>query len=102
MMNLYELQLEVAKQVDLFLEGRSTVKPEALGLDPRAATKLFVGDEITDNWIGVHNSELRAFEYYSGFSFIEPEYKIQMGEYTFYEVRDDTGRVQDALDYLDN
>ena len=102
MMNLYELQLEVAKQVDLFLEEKVTVNSKALGLDPWAAKKLFVGDKITDNWIGAHNSELRAFEYYSGFSYIEPRYKIYMGEYTFYEAGDKTGRVQDALDYLDN
>ena len=61
------------------INNAAMVTPEALGLDPRCAATLFVGDDF----IAVDTASDKRLQYYGGFEY-EREYRRELGDYVFY------------------
>ena len=91
---MWELQEQIECMVDQYFEdsGAQRVSAEAVGLDARAGY-LFISTE--EGWIASRNT--RSLEYYGGFEYIGEEYRVTVGEITFYS--SDHSRVADALEY---
>ncbi len=91
---MWELQEQIEQMVDQYFEDASAIRvsAEAVGLDARAGY-LFISTE--EGWIASRNT--RSLEYYGGFEYIGIEYRMTVGEITFYS--EDHSRVADALEY---
>ena len=91
---MWELQEQIEQMVDQYFEDASAIRvsAEAVGLDARAGY-LFISTE--EGWIASRNT--RSLEYYGGFEYIGEEYRVTVGEITFYS--SDHSRVSDALEY---
>ena len=91
---MWELQEQIECIVDQYFEDASAqrVSAEAVGLDARAGY-VFISTE--EGWIASRNT--RSLEYYGGFEYIGEEYRVTVGEITFYS--EDHSRVADALEY---
>ena len=91
---MWELQEQIEQMVDQYFEDASAIRvsAEAVGLDARAGY-LFISAE--EGWIASRNT--RSLEYYGGFEYIGEEYRVTVGEITFYS--SDHSRVADALEY---
>ena len=91
---MWELQEQIECIVDQYFEDASAqrVSAEAVGLDARAGY-VFISTE--EGWIASRNT--RSLEYYGGFEYIGEEYRVTVGEITFYS--SDHSRVADALEY---
>ena len=90
----------VQKAEDLANEvviGCDAVRAERLGLDNRAAFKLYVDKART--FIACAQSDVRTLNYYGGFEYIEPENITRVSGWTFYSR--DSDRVDSCLDRLD-
>ena len=94
---MWELQDQIDNLIDQYLEDSEAVRvsAEAVGLDHRAGY-LFISTE--EGWIASRNT--RSLEYYGGFEYIGEEYRVTVGEITFYS--DDHSRVWDAIEYFNN
>ena len=94
---MWELQEQIEKLVDQYFEDASAqrVSAEDVGLDLRAGY-LFVSTE--EGWIASRNT--RTLEYYGGFEYIGEDYKVTVGEITFYSA--DHSRVADAIEYYND
>ena len=91
---MWELQEQIECMVDQYFEdsGAQRVSAEAVGLDARAGY-VFISTE--EGWIASRNT--RSLEYYGGFEYIDIEYRVTVGEITFYS--EDHSRVADALEH---
>ena len=91
---MWELQEQIECIVDQYFEDASAqrVSAEAVGLDARAGY-VFISTE--EGWIASRNT--RSLEYYGGLEYIGEEYRVTVGEITFYS--SDHSRVADALEY---
>jgi hypothetical protein len=91
---MWELQEQIERMVDEYFEDSSAqrVSAEAVGLDHRAGY-VFISTE--EGWIASRNT--RSLEYYGGFEYIGEEYRVTVGEITFYS--SDHSRVADAIEY---
>jgi len=96
MSDAMELIGKVTAQVEDFLEDEGTkqVTAKELGLDPRAAYKLWA----TNDCIIVPKSEDRNLQYYGGFEYVDKECRKEVGDYVFYFSED--SRVAGHLDHL--
>ena len=94
---MWELQQEIDKMVDRYFENASAVRVDAeeIGLDSRAGY-VFLSTE--EGWVASRNT--RSLEYYGGFEYIGEDYKVTVGEMTFYS--EEHSRVADALEYFKN
>ena len=94
---MWELQEQIEQMVDQYFEDSSAIKvsAEAVGLDHRAGY-VFVSTE--EGWIASRNT--RLLEYYGGFEYIGEEYRVTVGEITFYS--SDHSRVADAIEYYND
>ena len=94
---MWELQEQIEQMVDEYFEDSEAqrVSAEAVGLDHRAGY-VFVSTE--EGWIASRNT--RSLEYYGGFEYIGEEYRVTVGEITFYS--DDDSRVWDAIEYFND
>ena len=94
---MWELQQEIDKMVDQYFENASAVRVDAeeIGLDSRAGY-VFLSTE--EGWVASRNT--RSLEYYGGFEYIGEDYKVTVGEMTFYS--EEHSRVADALEYFKN
>ena len=94
---MWELQDQIRNLVDEYFEdsGAVRVSAEAVGLDHRAGY-VFVSTE--EGWIASMNT--RTLEYYGGFEYIGEEYRVTVGEITFYS--SDHSRVADAIEYYND
>ena len=94
---MWELQEQINCMVDQYFEDASAqrVSAEAVGLDVRAGY-LFISTE--EGWIASRNT--RSLEYYGGFEYIGEEYRVTVGEITFYS--SDHSRVADAIEYYND
>lgn len=94
---MWELQNQIRNLVDEYFEdsGAVRVSAEAVGLDHRAGY-VFVSTE--EGWIASMNT--RTLEYYGGFEYIGEEYRVTVGEITFYS--SDHSRVADAIEYYND
>lgn len=91
-MNFETLLDNIDELIDGYLNGAQEVLPEDLGLDRRAAYRLF----ITDDVIAVTKDGDRSLQYYGGFEYVDPEYRRELGSWVFYSAEDD--RVAGHLD----
>ena len=94
---MWELQEQIEQMVDQYFEDSSAIRvsAEAVGLDARAGY-LFISTE--EGWIASRNT--RSLEYYGGFEYIGEEYRVTVGEITFYS--SDHSRVADAIEYYND
>jgi len=94
---MWELQDQIRNLVDEYFEdsGAVRVSAEAVGLDHRAGY-VFVSTE--EGWIASMNT--RTLEYYGGFEYIGEEYRVTVGEITFYS--SGHSRVADAIEYYND
>ena len=91
---MWELEEQVRWMVEQYIEDASAVRvsADAVGLDIRAGF-VFVSTE--EEWIATSNT--RSLEYYGGFEYVDIEYRVVVGEMTFYSA--DHSRVRDALEH---
>ena len=91
---MWELQEKIEIMVNQYFEDADAqkVSAEAVGLDVRAGY-VFISTEA--GWIASSNT--RSLEYYGGFEYIGTDYRVTVGEITFYS--EDHSRVADALEY---
>lgn len=94
---MWELQEQIDNMVDQYFEDAAAqrVSAEAVGLDARAGY-LFISAE--EGWIASRNT--RSLEYYGGFEYIDFDYRVTVGEITFYSA--DSSRVADAIQYYND
>ena len=94
---MWELQEQIEQMVDQYFEDSEAqrVRAEDVGLDHRAGY-LFISTE--EGWIASRNT--RSLEYYGGFEYIGEEYRVVVGEITFYS--SDHSRVADAIEYYND
>ena len=93
---MWELQEQIEQMVDQYFEASEAqrVSAEAVGRDHRAGY-VFISTE--EGWIASRNT--RSLEYYGGFEYIDAEYRVTVGEITFYS--SDHSRVADAIEYYE-
>ena len=94
---MWELQEQIEQMVDDYFEDAAAqrVSAEDVGLDRRAGY-LFISTE--EGWIASRNT--RSLEYYGGFEYIGEEYRVTVGEITFYS--SDHSRGADAIEYYND
>ena len=92
MQNINDLREEIESRVEEIIDFYTEVQPEDLGLDRRAAYRLYVNED----YIAVQNRDRRTLDYYGGFEYVDSESVFTLGNYTFYS-RDDE-RVNDHLE----
>ena len=90
-MNLEQLRDQVEELVEDFLADSEEVRPEQLGLESRAGWGL----RVHSDYIAVPSSGKKSLEYYGGFEYIDEDYRMVIGDWTFYLSED--GRVQTHL-----
>lgn len=91
-MDFQDLLFESNNLVNRYLARAAEVLPEDLGLDRRAAYRLFITDEV----IAVTKNCDRTLQYYGGFEYVGKEYRQEIGDWVFYSAEDD--RVGEHLD----
>jgi len=90
---LHELISEINSKVDgLIDEEFREVTPKEVGLDTRAAYRLF----INEDFIAVGRGNRRTLDYYGGFEYVDEEHVTVLGDMVFYSADDE--RVQGHLD----
>lgn len=90
-MNIYEL-IERANELALeCLEQAEEVKPEVIGMDKRSAYIL----RICHDFIAVELKYDKSLQYYGGFEYVDPDYRLVIGEYVFYSC--ECPRIQDHI-----
>lgn len=90
---VYELLSEINSRVEELIENEfQEVTPEEVGLDTRAAYRLFINEEF----IAVSKGNRRNLDYYGGFEYVDEEHITVIGDMVFYSADDE--RVQDHLD----
>ena len=92
MQNINDLREEIESRVEDIIDFYTEVLPEDLGLDRRAAYRLYVNED----YIAIANRDRRILDYYGGFEYVDSESVFTLGNYTFYS-RDDE-RVNDHLE----
>jgi hypothetical protein len=92
-MAIYELLSEINSKVESLIDKEfRQVTPVEVGLDTRAAYRLF----INEDYIAVSKGNRRSLDYYGGFEYVDEEHVNVLGDYVFYSADDE--RVQDHLD----
>jgi hypothetical protein len=90
---LNELLSEINSKVEgLIDEEFREVTPKEIGLDTRAAYRLF----INEDYIAVSKGNRRNLDYYGGFEYVDEEHVTVLGDMVFYSADDE--RVQGHLD----
>ena len=90
---LRELLSEMNSKVEgLIDEEFREVTPKEIGLDTRAAYRLF----INEDYIAVSRGNRRNLDYYGGFEYVDEEHVTVLGDMVFYSSEDE--RVQGHLD----
>ena len=69
-------------------------RPEALGLDHRAAHTIHVGT----GFLAVTREADRTLQYYGGFEYVDREHRLQLGDWVFYSA--DSDRVQGCIERI--
>ncbi len=82
-------------ETELDSEKYTLIRAENIGLDRRASVVY-----VSEDGIVVHNRYRQALEYYGGFEYVDKDYVITVGEYTFYAVEDN--RVASAVQFYFN
>lgn len=93
---MYQLLQEINIMVDDELaDNYSYISAKDVGLDTRAGRFY-----ISEDGIAVSKSYRSALEYYGGFEYVDKDYVITVGDYTFYASEDNrvAGTVSAWLD----
>jgi|TARA_R110000851_G_scaffold13665_3_gene46562 hypothetical protein len=89
---MYNELYNIGQQIDTAVKEQMTeVKADDVGLDRRAAHRLWV----TEDTIAVSKDVDRGLQYYGGFEYVDKEYRMEMGDWVFYFADDE--RVADHL-----
>jgi hypothetical protein len=91
-MDFEDLLDSVNRLVRDFMDKATEVTAEDLGLDRRAAYRLYVTDEV----IAVPKGDDGKLQYYGGFEYVDKEYRREIGDWVFYSAEDN--RVHGHLD----
>jgi hypothetical protein len=86
---------EIQYQVERHVNGLRRVSATELGLDVRCGS-AYVGENL--DCIIVDSGNVRSFNYYGGFEYIDDEDKTCLGDYTVF--LDTSDRVRDALENI--
>lgn len=84
-MDFEDLLDSVDRLVRDFMDKATEVTAEDLGLDRRAAYRLYITDEV----IAVPKGDDRVLQYYGGFEYVDKEYRKELGDWVFYSAEDD-------------
>lgn len=84
-MDFEDLLDSIDRQVRDFIDKATEVTAEDLGLDRRAAYRLFITDEV----IAVPKGDDRVLQYYGGFEYVDKECRHELGDWVFYSANDD-------------
>ena len=95
-MNLDTAINEVRMIADELISSLRQVKPEELGLDPRAGYTMYA----TEGAVAVRTYDIRSLNYYGGFEYVDAESIKVIGDYTFFMA--DDSRIQECLDCLED
>ena len=89
---MYTELYNIGQQVGAVVaETMTEVQAEDVGLDRRAAYRLWV----TEDTIAVRKDNDSGLQYYGGFEYVDKEYRMEMGDWVFYFADDE--RVADHL-----
>jgi len=89
---MYNELFDIGRQVTaLVTEQMTEVTAEEVGLDRRAAYRLYVSEDT----IAVSKDADRTLQYYGGFEYVDKEYRQEMGDWVFYFADDE--RIGDHL-----
>jgi len=96
---MYKLNETIEKAVQKYIEESDVVEIgahglEELGLDFRCGRILISVDE---GFVAACNP--RSIEYYGGFEYIDSEFKLDAGDYRFYDKEDETDRVGRVIQF---
>jgi hypothetical protein len=92
MQDIFSFIEDTNDQLRRLVHEMEYVPADSLGLDRRAAYRLWVNDDC----IIVDKGNDRTLQYYGGFEYVDKEYRIEMGDYVIYLSDDD--RVQGHID----
>jgi hypothetical protein len=94
-MNTIEnLFTSIDKQLSDFVFTMHEVLPEDIGLDKRAAYRLY----LCEQGLAVHKTQDSNLQYYGGFEYIDKEYRVEYGEWVFYTLGDSDERVENCIE----
>ena len=86
---------EIQYTVERHVNGLRRVRAGELGLDNRCGS-AYVGETL--DCIIVDSGNVRSFNYYGGFEYVDDEDKTCLGDYTVF--LDTSDRVRDALENI--
>ena len=92
MNSFFDIVTEAEAQVTELTMVMAATMPEDVGLDHRAARRLWIN---TDG-IVARMSDDRVLQYYGGFEYVNKDYRTEVGKWVFYSAEDD--RVQECID----
>ena len=95
-MSLEILLEEVHVEVMKLLDNCHLVSGIEVGLDRRVGN-LYVSKDL--DFIAIANPQIRMLDYYGGFEYVDDEYVITLGDYTFY--LPDENRISGCLEYFE-
>lgn len=93
-MSVMDLIEDFNDQINEQLQEMKYVQATDIGLDRRAAYRLWVDDEC----IVVKKSDDRTLQYYGGFEYVDKDYRTEVGDYVVYFADDE--RVRGHIDQL--
>ena len=97
MQNIYDLIDSVSEEAEALVADMTEVRDiSVLGLDPRAAARMWVNNDC----VAVRAGSDRSLQYYGGFEYVDSDYRKDFGEFVFYLAED--SRVQDCIDNLED
>ena len=89
---MLELIDNINEIVEAKVQEMAVTNADGLGLDPRAGYKIYVSEDC----LVVSKSNAGDLNYYGGFEYIAPEYRMELGNYVIYLAEDD--RVAACID----
>ena len=81
-MDFCDIQNQATELAELALQDAHERRPDALGLDRRSASRIWVGRDF----LAVPMNEDRTLQYYGGFEYVDSEYRMQLGNWVFYSI----------------
>ena len=96
-MNTFEFLDSIDDRITAYVAKFDEFTAEDLGLDSRAAYRLYVDADHT--CIAVDKRNDRVLQYYGGFEYVDKDFRREMGNWVFYFAEDHL--VASALENLE-
>ena len=96
-MNTFEFLDSIDDRITAHVAKMTEVIGEDLGLDSRAAYRLYVDADHT--CIAVDKRNDRTLQYYGGAEYVDKDFRREMGNWVFYSAEDD--RVQGWIEFFE-